>query len=286
LDERDDDYNKLKDTTNPNTFAVISGFEWFKTVGATYSPINWNGNTHNGTIVKLTQDAVGTLNGQTYVELSGITSFSGGTGGAAFGPSSNGFFNNNGVVGLPVTWNQVDVNVLEQGNELNWSTSSEQNTSHFEVEYSEDAVQFYNASENISAAGNSSITQQYQFLHENEVRPWLYYRIKQVDLDGKINYSKIVIAKRATKLPDFKVAIYPIPLIEGELKLDIHSIAQTDIQIRVIDLLGKEVYREKIASKGYRTMHQLQLDHLPKGQYQIQVDNSVFNHQQRLVLMK
>jgi hypothetical protein len=283
---RDNDYNKLKDTTNPNTLAVKTGTEYFKTVGTTYNPANWNGNTHNGTIVKLTEDAVGTLNGQTYVELSGITSFSGGSIGAAFGPSSNGFFNNNGVVGLPVTWNQVDVNVLEQGNELNWSTSSEQNTSHFEVEYSEDAVQFYNASENISAAGNSSITQQYQFLHENEVRPWLYYRIKQVDLDGKIDYSKIVIAKRATKLPDFKVAIYPIPLIEGELKLDIHSIAQTEIQIRVIDLLGKEVYREKIASKGYRTMHQLQLDHLPKGQYQIQVDNSVFSHQQRLVLLK
>jgi hypothetical protein len=286
LDERDDDYDVLKNTTNTGTYAVKSGFEWFKTIASTYSPTNWNGNTHSGSIVKLTEDAVGTLNGQTYVELSGITSFSGGTGGAAFGPTSNGLFNNGGVVGLPVTWNQVDVHVLEQGNELHWSTSSEQNTSHFEVEYSEDAVHYNKASGDIPAAGNSSITQQYQFLHENEVRPWLYYRIKQVDLDGKVDYSKIVIAKRATKLPDFKVVIYPIPLIEGELKLDIHSIAQTEIQIRVIDLLGKEVYREKIASKGYRTMHQLQLDHLPKGQYQIQVDNSVFSHQQRLVLMK
>jgi hypothetical protein len=190
------------------------------------------------------------------------------------------------ISSLPVTWNKISINTLENGNQMFWSTSSEQNTSHFEVEYSEDAVQFYNASENISAAGNSSITQQYQFLHENEVRPWLYYRIKQVDLDGKIDYSKIVIAKRATKLPDFKVAIYPIPLIEGELKLDIHSIAQTEIQIRVIDLLGKEVHREKVPSKGYRTQHQLQLDHLPKGQYQIQIDNSIFSHQQRLVLLK
>jgi hypothetical protein len=117
------------------------------------------------------------------------------------------------------------------------------------------------------------------------MRPWLYYRVKQVDLDGKIDYSKIVIAKRASKLPDFKILIYPIPLIEGDLTLDIHSIAQTEIQIQIIDLLGKEVYREKVPSKGYRTQHQLQLDHLPKGQYQIQIDNSVFNHQQRLVLL-
>jgi hypothetical protein len=286
LDERDDDYDVLKNTTNPSTFAVKSGFEWFKTVTSTYSPTNWNGNTHSGTIVKLTEDAVGTLNGQTYVELSGITSFSGGTGGAAFGPTSNGLFNNGGVVGLPVTWNQVDVHVLEQGNELHWSTSSEQNTSHFEVEYSDDAVQFYKVSENIPAAGNSSTTQYYKFLHESEMKPWLYYRVKQVDLDGKVDYSKIVIAKRASKLPDFKVLIYPIPLIEGDLTLDIHSIAQTELQIRIIDLLGKEVHREKVPSKGYRTQHQLQLDHLPKGQYQIQIDNSVFNHQQRLVLLK
>jgi hypothetical protein len=286
LDERDDDYDDLKNTTNTGTFAVKSGFEWFKTVASTYSPTNWNGNTHSGTIVKLTEDAVATLNGQTYVELSGITSFSGGSGGAAFGPTSNGLFNNAGVVGLPVTWHKVDVQTLENGNEVVWSTSSEQNTSHFEVEYSDDAVQFYKVSENIPAAGNSSTTQYYKFLHESEMKPWLYYRVKQVDLDGKVDYSKIVIAKRASKLPDFKVLIYPIPLIEGELKLDIHSIAQTDIQIRVIDLLGKEVYREKIPSKGYRTLHELQLDHLPKGQYQIQVDNSVFSHQQRLVLLK
>jgi len=41
-----------------------------------------------------------------------------------------------------------------------------------------------------------------------------------------------------------------------------------------------------VPSKGYRTQHQLQLNHLPKGQYQIQIDNSIFSHQQRLVLMK
>jgi hypothetical protein len=285
LDERDDDYDDLKNTTNTGTFAVKSGFEWFKTVASTYSPTNWNGNTHSGTIVKLTEDAVATLNGQTYVELSGITSFSGGSGGAAFGPTSNGLFNNAGVVGLPVTWHKVDVQTLENGNEVVWSTSSEQNTSHFEVEYSDDAVQFYKVSENIPAAGNSSTTQYYKFLHESEMKPWLYYRVKQVDLDGKVDFSKIVIAKRASKLPDFKVLIYPIPLIEGDLTLDIHSIAQTEIQIRIIDLLGKEVYREKVPSKGYRTQHQLQLNHLPKGQYQIQIDNSIFSHQQRLVLL-
>ncbi len=286
LNARDNDYDTLKNTTNPSTFAVKSGFEWFKTVGTVYAPTNWLGNTHNGTIVKLMEDTVGTLNGQTYVELSGITSFSGGSGGAAFGPTSNGLFNNGGVVGLPVTWNQVDVNTLENGNEVVWSTSSEQNTSHFEVEYSEDAVQFYKVSENIPAAGNSSTTQYYKFLHESEMKPWLYYRVKQVDLDGKVDYSKIVIAKRASKLPDFKVLIYPIPLIEGDLNLDIHSIAQTELQIRIIDLLGKEVHREKVPSKGYRTQYQLQLNHLPKGQYHIQIDNSIFSHQQRLVLMK
>ena len=190
------------------------------------------------------------------------------------------------ISSLPVTWNEKYINTLENGNEVVWSTSSEQNTSHFEVEYSEDAVQFYKVSENIPAAGNSSTTQHYKFLHESEMKPWLYYRVKQVDLDGKVDYSKIIIAKRTTKLPDFKVLIYPIPLIEGDLNLDIHSIAQTELQIRIIDLLGKEVHREKVPSKGYRTQHQLQLNHLPKGQYQIQIDNSIFSHQQRLVLMK
>jgi hypothetical protein len=283
---RDNDYNTLKNTTNPGTLAVISGTEYFKTVGTTYSPTNWIGNKYTGSIVKLTEDAVNTLNGQTYVELSGITSFSGGGIGAAFGPSSNGLFNSGGTVGLPVTWKEVNATVKEEGNWIQWITSSEINTKHFEVEYSYDAKTFFKASIDIKAAGNSTTDISYNFMHLQELSEMVYYRIKQVDLDGKVDYSKIVNIKRTSKLPEFQVSMYPVPLNVQDLNLKIQTVQKTDITISINDLLGRGVHTERVSPQGYTTDHKLSLGHLQNGTYHVTIDNGLNKSVQVLVVGK
>jgi uncharacterized repeat protein (TIGR02543 family) len=286
LNARDNDYNTLKNTTNPSTLAVISGTENFKTVGTTYSPTNWIGNKYSSTIVKLTQDAVNTLNGQTYVELSGITSFSGGSIGAAFGPSSNGLFSSGGTVGLPVTWKDVKASVKEEGNLIQWITSSEKNTSHFEVEYSYDAKNFYKAFNEIKAAVNSNTDKSYTFMHLEEYGELVYYRIKQVDLDGKVDYSKAVLAKRTSILPEFHVSMYPVPLNVQDLTVRIQTVLKSDITITINDLLGRSVYTERVSPPGYTTDHKLSLGHLQNGTYHVTIDNGLHKSGQVLVVGK
>lgn len=284
LDERDNDYDVLKNTTNPSTLAVTGGFEWFKTSGTAYNPTNWTGNKHNGAIVKLTEDAVSTLNGQTYVELSGITSFSGGSGGTSFGPSNNGLFNSGGVVGLPVTWKDVKATAKETGNHIQWSTSSEKNTKSFVVEYSYDAKEFFEASKDILAAGNSATERFYEFNHDEEYGELVYYRIKQIDLDGKVDYSKAVVVKRTSKLPEFHVSMYPVPLNVQDLTVRIQTVQKTDISISINDLLGRDVYSETISPAGYNTDHKMNLSHLPQGTYHVTINNGVNKSVQVLVV--
>jgi hypothetical protein len=286
LGERDNDYNKLKDTTNPSTLAVRGGFEWFKTVNTVYNPTNWTGNKHNGAIVKLTQDAVATLNGQTYVELSGITSFSGGSGGSSFGPSNNGLFNSGGTVGLPVTWKEVKATAKETGNLIQWATSSEKNTKSFVVEYSYDAKEFFEASKDILAAGNSATERFYEFNHNEEYGELVYYRIKQIDLDGKMDYSKAVVVKRTSKLPEFNVSMYPVPLNIQDLNIRIQTVQKTDISISINDLLGRNVYSETIIPTGYNTNHKMNLSHLPQGTYHVTINNGINKSVQVLVVGK
>jgi hypothetical protein len=286
LDERDNDYDVLKNTTNPSTLAVKGGFEWFKTTNTVYNPTNWTGNKHNGAIVKLTEDTVATLNGQTYVELSGITSFSGGSGGSSFGPSSNGLFSSGGSVGLPVTWKDVKATVKEEGNLIQWTTSSEKNTSHFEVEYSYDAKTFYKASNDIKAAVNSTTDKLYTFMHLEEYGELVYYRIKQVDLDGKVDYSKAVVAKRTSKLPEFHVSMYPVPLNVQDLTVRIQTVQKTDITITINDLLGRSVYTERVSPQGYATDHKLSLGYLQNGTYHVTIDNGLNKSVQVLVVGK
>jgi hypothetical protein len=109
-----------------------------------------------------------------------------------FGPGPSGGASG---VGLPVTWAGFDASVQRDYTELIWHTASEQNTSHFEVEASEDGKTFKTISENIAAAGNSASLLSYSF-RDMDLAPIKYYRLKQVDIEGTFEYSKIIVAKR------------------------------------------------------------------------------------------
>src|SRR5690606_3510539 len=68
-------------------------------------------------------------------------------------------------------------------NKLSWVTASEQNSSYFQIERSTDARGFEPIGK-ITAAGNSTTTQHYNFTDNNISGGKFYYRLKQVDVDG------------------------------------------------------------------------------------------------------
>lgn len=74
--------------------------------------------------------------------------------------------------------------------QLNWSTLSEFNTGHFEIERSQNGVSFEKLS-SLPAAGNSSIQRNYSYTDFHPGSRFNYYRIKQVDKDEKHTYSLI-----------------------------------------------------------------------------------------------
>jgi len=92
--------------------------------------------------------------------------------------------------------------------QLNWTTASEQNNSHFDIEVSNDGVNFSLLS-TVASKGNSTTDQQYDYLHNKPGFGTFYYRLKQTDLDGKFTYSKVI---SLTINADFvKATVYPVP---------------------------------------------------------------------------
>lgn len=73
--------------------------------------------------------------------------------------------------------------------DLTWTTTSEVNTSHFELERASDGVNF-NRLATISTHNNSSINN-YSFVDQQPLST-NYYRLKMVDIDGKFTYSGIL----------------------------------------------------------------------------------------------
>lgn len=254
---------------NSSTLAIASKLEWFKSVNLPYDA-TWRssiiGNKFPPSHIKLSP-TFGIISGVNFVEFSGITSFSGGTGGYGFGPPGSG-----GGVGLPVTWTGFDVKTTELGNELEWKTASEQNTDYFEVEASYDSRQWSVVSSQLPAAVNSADMRMYKFSHP-DFSSFVYYRIKQVDIDGAFDYSAIKLAKR-TKGKDFQLSVYPMKIQENNLlNIKLTSIDKSLVKIKIYSLTGTMIYQSTFLPISNSLFEQIDLMNLHSGIYFVEVSN-------------
>ena len=101
---------------------------------------------------------------------------------------------------LPVEMVSFEAFLNERQEEvsLKWTTASEINNSHFELQRSLDGSEF-NFLEVIEGQGNSNLLQSYSFVDRKPVPGVNYYRLKQVDFDGTQTYSNIVSVKISTE---------------------------------------------------------------------------------------
>lgn len=150
---------------------------------------------------------------------------------------------------LPVTMGLFSV--AKQGDfaVLNWKTTTEINTDHFEIERSYDGVSFTKVAAK-AAAGNSNSDINYQ--HSDPINynyQIVYYRLKTVDIDAKSSYSKIV-ALRLSNGPIKNLTVFPNPFTT-DLKLQISSLSETTGTVRISNAIGQVVYnRNIILQKG------------------------------------
>ncbi len=141
-----------------------------------------------------------------------------------------------GASPLPVRLVSFTGKQLDNQVHLKWQSSSEENTSHFEVEKSADGKNFTQVLTK-KAQGNSTALVSYTAIDNNPMSGTSYYRLKMVDLDGTFEYSKLVAVSAEGTLA---VRAYPNPskgsgisLVAGDgSKLVLKSVS---------DLFGKQV---------------------------------------------
>ncbi len=95
-------------------------------------------------------------------------------------------------------------------NILYWSTASEINNRLFEIQRSTDAIHFEKTGEVISA-GNSNGERQYQFVDNSLANEHYYYRLKQIDVDGKFLLSNTILLTNPGKKQH--VIVFPNPVV-------------------------------------------------------------------------
>ena len=91
---------------------------------------------------------------------------------------------------LPLRFLSFSAKKLNAGILLNWTTSDEVNTSRFDIEKSADGLSFSKTGQ--VTAFNRSGRNGYSFLDGHPLDKMNFYRLKQIDIDGKFTYSSIV----------------------------------------------------------------------------------------------
>ena len=174
---------------------------------------------------------------------------------------------------LPVTFISFDGTLRNKTVHLNWSTATEINNDHFEVQRSTDGISFNNITKvsYVKGNGNSNVVHDYKYEDNilNINQPVIYYRLKQVDMDGKSSYSKVVLIH--TSNSSITALIFPNPF-KTDVRMQAAFTVAGNVSLLVTDLNGKIVNKQTlIVSEGFNDIPVKGLQHLNAGVYSIEI---------------
>jgi hypothetical protein len=159
---------------------------------------------------------------------------------------------------------------------LGWSTAQEANSKQFNVERSADGSTFTSIG-TVAAQGFSSIKTSYSFNDKQPLAGNNYYRLKEIDLDGKFVYSTVVKLNFVRQL---SIRITPNPATTViNVVIDDASEALT---MQIIDLNGRMLMQQTLPP-GTRNVS-ISVGGLAKGLYNVKlVSNSGVSTQKVLI---
>lgn len=107
---------------------------------------------------------------------------------------------------LPVTFGEFGLKRHASFVDIHWTTLSEINNERFEVQRSSDGFMYETIGE-VDGEYNSYIKREYDYQDEIRNNGIYYYRIKQIDLDGRYSFSEV----RQIIFNEDSLLIYPNP---------------------------------------------------------------------------
>ncbi len=168
----------------------------------------------------------------------------------------------------------------QSGVTLEWATASELNNDHFLIQRSVDGVAFEDLGSVVGAGTTQQLTN-YTYTDNDPISDDLYYRLKQVDMDGSFHFSHIIrLTSVSSFAPSISLTVYPNP---ASTNVTIESQSLTPItSVSVIDLQGNEVLRQAIEQSASK--HMVNLEHLNQGVYILKVQAGMEQYTKRMLV--
>ncbi len=172
---------------------------------------------------------------------------------------------------LPVTLIGFNAHVENKTVLCKWSTATEINSDQFNVERSNDGLNFMSIAQ-VPAAINSIIKQDYMYRDFYAPEGLVYYRLKQQDRDGSYSYSAVIAVNVANNKPE--VEVLPNPF-DAKLMLTMSDVADAEMVFELFNSSGVLVHTAKVTVANGEAMID-GLDHVKPGIYQIRLSIANF----------
>lgn len=162
---------------------------------------------------------------------------------------------------LPVSLTSFTAQKQVSGVQLKWNTSSEQNNSHFDIQRSADGINFSNVGK-VNGAGNSNTSLDYYFTDKSPASGTNYYRLSQVDFDGKISLSKPVFVNTGFSNSSIKVSSSSN---SSNLNISISSDRASSGLLIIYNVGGQKVFEQAVSLDNGNNDIAISLPNTDKG---------------------
>lgn len=167
---------------------------------------------------------------------------------------------------LPVSFISFDAKRIQSNVVLTWKTASEINNRGFELLRSYDGVN-YSVVAFVNGKGNQNTQARYSYTDMPDVKNGriVYYKIKQIDYDGKHYFTEI---RQVLLNNDYlqSVSVYPNPF-SNILSLDLQLTEPNDVSILIHDIQGRFVMKNESYCKEGLSKIQINTTELKQGFY-------------------
>ncbi len=168
---------------------------------------------------------------------------------------------------LPVTFTSVKAYQKEVNISVEWKVENESNMKQYEIEKSLDGNQF---SKVAAVAAINGSANNYSWLDKKASAGYNYYRIRSVDINGKISYTQVV--KVFMGKASGEISIFPNPIVNGVVNLQLVNQPAGIYGVRLLNPLGQVMLTRQVTHTEGSSTETIKWDNnYAHGIYQLEV---------------
>lgn len=178
---------------------------------------------------------------------------------------------------LPIYLSTFDGHNEGRENHLYWLTEQEINSSHFEIERSNNGFDFVKI-----GIVECNPSKNYSFIDNTPYSGSNYYRLKMVDLDETFEYSSIIYLETQNEMD---TRVFPNPF-EDTLIYTYESEQNEELEVQVINILGQRVFQYYVNCETCGNYITINTSNIPSGKYTIRIKHLTSLHETIQTIIK